>query len=268
MSVRNISLLKVVKRMSRKKKHHHEEHVDESWLIPYADLLTLLLALFIVLFASSSIDVQKFQQIAKSMSSAMSGGTGIMEFPSPLPDEQPQSLNAEDAKNDENENPEFDQQEKNELKELQEKINRYIDEKSLENQLQTVLTDDGLLITILNDVFFDSGVAQVRLKEQTLAKDIAQLLVSDPPRNVVISGHTDNVPINNSQFDSNWHLSVMRAVNFVKILLENENLDARSFSVKGFGEYQPVDTNETSAGRAKNRRVELLILPNENNEQQ
>lgn len=255
--------------MSKKKKHHHEDHVDESWLIPYADLLTLLLALFIVLFASSSIDAQKFQQMAQAMSSAFNGGTGMMDFPSPLPEEQPQSANKEDDKNEENENPDLDAKEqaelleKAELAELQKKINSYIQEKGLDNRLETRLTDEGLLITILNDVFFDSGKAEVRIGDQNLAKEISDLLVTKPPRNVVISGHTDNVPISTAQYESNWHLSVMRAVNFMKVLLENKDLDPRRFSAKGFGEYQPVATNDTSEGRAKNRRVELLILPNE-----
>jgi chemotaxis protein MotB len=267
MNEKRILLLKVVVKMSRKKKHHHEEHIDETWLIPYADLLTLLLALFIVLFAMSSIDVQKFQQLAKSMSSAMNGGTGIMEYPSPLPEDIPQSLYEEDAENDKAENPDFERKERSELALLQEKINKYIEENDLDDRLETILTDEGLLITILNDVFFDSGVAAVRLNDETLARDISKLLVSDPPRNVVISGHTDNVPINNAQFDSNWHLSVMRAVNFMKLLLENGELDPRRFSAKGFGEFQPVDTNDTPEGRAMNRRVEVLILPNEENDQ-
>ncbi|MFZ3589555.1 flagellar motor protein MotB [Bacillus sp. DJP31] len=254
--------------MSRKKKHHHEEHIDETWLIPYADLLTLLLALFIVLFAASSVDAQKFQQIAKSMSSAMSGGTGIMDFPSPLPEEQPQSANVEDAKNEQNENPDFEQQEKIELEELQKRINTKIEAKNLNTKLKTVLTDEGLLITVLDDVLFDPGKAIVRIKDQTLAMEISELLVSDPPRNIVISGHTDNVPISNPQFDSNWHLSVMRAVNFMKIVLENEKLDVRKLSAKGFGEFQPIDTNDTPEGRGKNRRVEVLVLPNELKDQQ
>ncbi len=249
--------------MSRKKKQHHEEHIDETWLIPYADLLTLLLALFIVLFAASSVDAQKFQQIAKSMNGAMSGGSGIMEFPTPLPEEQPQSSDVDDAENDKNKDPEFDEQEKIELEELQKKINAKITIKNLNNKLKTVLTDEGLLITVLDDVLFDPGKANVRFKDETIAREISELLVSNPPRDIIISGHTDNVPINNLLFESNWHLSVMRAVNFMKIILENEKLDVRKLSAKGFGEYQPVDTNETSEGRGRNRRVEVLILPNE-----
>lgn len=88
----------------------------------------------------------------------------------------------------------------------------------------------------------------------------------NPPRNIIVSGHTDNVPISNADYDSNWHLSVMRAVNFMKLLLENEKLDPRAFSAKGFGEYNPVADNATEAGQQKNRRVEILILPIEQNQ--
>ncbi|KAA0546672.1 flagellar motor protein MotB [Bacillus sp. BGMRC 2118] len=258
--------------MSKKKKHHHEDHVDESWLIPYADLLTLLLALFIVLFASSSVDAQKFQQMAQAFNSAFNGGTGMMDFPAPLPEDQPQSANKEDAKNEDNIIPEMDNMdakekaelmEKAELAEVQKKIDAYINEKGLDNRLETRLTDEGLLITILNDVFFDSGKSEVRISDMNLASEISELLVTKPPRNVVISGHTDNVPISTAQFESNWHLSVMRGVNFMKVILENEKLDPRRFSVKGFGEFQPVASNDTAEGRSQNRRVELLILPNE-----
>ena len=87
----------------------------------------------------------------------------------------------------------------------------------------------------------------------------------DPPRNIVISGHTDNVPIKTDEFDSNWDLSVMRAVNFMKeVAAGNEELDSKYFSVKGFGEYNPIATNDTEEGRAKNRRVEVLVQPRVN----
>lgn len=109
---------------------------------------------------------------------------------------------------------------------------------------------------------FDSGRADVREEDIAVAKEISDLLVTDPPHNVIISGHTDNVPIRNSNFSSNWELSVMRAVNFMKIILENEQLDPRMFSAKGFGEFQPIASNDTEEGKAKNRRVEVLILPN------
>jgi chemotaxis protein MotB len=99
-----------------------------------------------------------------------------------------------------------------------------------------------------------------------MASEIAELLIMDPPRNIIISGHTDNVPIRNSNFESNWELSVMRAVNFMKIILKNDQLDPKWFSAKGFGEFQPVAGNNTKEGRAKNRRVEILILPRTGNQ--
>ena len=256
--------------MSRKKKHkHHEEHVDESWLIPYADLLTLLLALFIVLFAASSVDVVKFKQIAYSLNSAFNGGTGVMKYPSVVP-QSPEDIpsDEEETNEDEDKNQEtideeaYKELEQKELKQLQDKINEYILENKLDEHLETKLTDEGLLVTILNDTFFNSGSAAVRPADKQLAKEISELLVMNPPRNIIVSGHTDNVPISNSQFDNNWHLSVMRAINFMKILLDNEKLDHKSFSAKGFGEYSPVAPNNTTDGRKKNRRVEILILPN------
>jgi chemotaxis protein MotB len=243
--------------MAKKKKHHHEDHIDETWLIPYADLLTLLLALFIVLFASSQIDAKKFQEIARSFNSALAGGTGVLEFPSPLEEEQQESGKQED-KNNKNQG-----YEKKELQQIQGKINQYIEKQKLDGKLKTTLTEEGLLVTILDDVLFDSGSADVRPQDRKLAKEISRLLVMNPPRSIIISGHTDNVPIHNSTFASNWELSVMRAVNFMKVLLENNQLDPRWFSAKGFGEYKPVASNDTEEGRRKNRRVEILILPNE-----
>ncbi|WP_299092922.1 flagellar motor protein MotB [uncultured Metabacillus sp.] len=249
--------------MARRKKHKHDEdHVDESWLVPYADLLTLVLALFIVLFAMSSVDAQKFQQIAKAFNSTFAGGTGVLDYPSPTTSDEMEQLNIQDKQLTKEAAEEAQKQlEQEKLKEVQEKINAYIKENMLETKLKTTLTDEGLLITILNDIFFDSGKAEIREKDKKLAMEISELLVMNPPRNIIVSGHTDNVPINTSDYDSNWHLSVMRAVNFMKLLIENEKLDPKAFSAKGFGEYKPVATNDTKEGRQKNRRVEVLILP-------
>lgn len=246
------------------KKKHDEEHVDESWLIPYADLLTLLLALFIVLFSMSSIDAKKFEQLARSFNSEFNGGTGVLDYPSPTPNEKMEQLNKQEEE-DKKEEQSLDAKEKEELKEVQNKINEYIESKNLNMDLKTTLTDEGLLVTILNDIFFDSGKANIRQKDEHLAREISELLVMNPPRNIIISGHTDNIPINNAEFDSNWELSVMRAVNFMKIVIENDKLNSEHFSAKGFGEFKPVASNDTKEGRQKNRRVEVLILPNKVN---
>jgi chemotaxis protein MotB len=259
--------------MRRRKKKHDDEHMDESWLIPYADLLTLLLALFIVLYASSSVDAQKFRELSQVFSEIFTGGTGMMEYPSPV---APQQSSDQDSKqvassgNDEEKEKELGKEEldkqaflkdQEELKEIQEKINQYIKTNNLEIQFVTKLTDEGLLLTIRDNVLFASGSAIVQGSDLSVAGELSALLEMNPPRNIIISGHTDNVPISNAEYDSNWELSVMRAVNFMKIILDNPKLDPQWFSAKGFGEFEPIADNATSEGRGQNRRVEVLILP-------
>lgn len=248
--------------MARKrKKVRHEEHMDESWLIPYADLMTLLLATFIVLFAMSSVDATKFQQLSKAFNDIFTGGTGVMDFSSPT-DGDPNSGNRDEgAVLGDKGKGSLGEKDQKELSELQERVNQYIQKNDLEEKLGTSLTGEGLLVTIRDNVFFESGSADVRGEDKQVAKEIGDLIVMDPPRSIIISGYTDNIPISTSTYSSNWDLSVMRAVNFMKILLENDKLNPEWFSAKGFGEFKPVASNNTPEGRAKNRRVEILIAP-------
>jgi len=246
-----------------KRKHKHEDHVDESWLIPYADILTLLLALFIVLFAASQVDAQKFKAISDSFNSALQGGTGVLDSESVIenPAQIPEFGEVNHTDGDPNEmTPEQDQKE---LGELQAKIEAYIDEKGLSPRLQTELTTKGLMLKIKEGVLYASGSADITSDSRNIAVEISKLLVTDPPRNIYIEGHTDNVPANSAEFPSNWELSSSRAINFMKILLENKNLDPKKFSATGYGEYQPIASNDTSTGRAENRRVAVLIAPYE-----
>jgi chemotaxis protein MotB len=265
--------------MSRKRKHKkHEEHVDESWLLPYADLLTLLLALFIVLFATSSIDAQKFNKISDSFSSVLHGGEGLLESNTSMTpgnetspavtDQDNEEEKIEDTKEaaatqEEKEVNEADLEaaEREELQKIQEKIETYIKDEDLSSKFSTDLTDEGLLLTINDNVLFNSGSSEVSVKDEEIAREISDLLVMDPPREVIISGHTDDDPISTSTYHSNWELSVMRSVNFMKVVLENDKLDPRWFSAKGYGEFKPIASNDTAEGKEKNRRVEVLILP-------
>ncbi|MDG5473307.1 flagellar motor protein MotB [Jeotgalibacillus sp. ET6] len=264
----------------RRKKHKHEEHVDESWLLPYADLLTLLLALFIVLFASSSVNEAKFQQMSQVFNDIFTGGENVLDYASLIEenDEEDQIDPVDGANETDMELTEAEQtvqeildvqaerdsaiaRDQEELKEIQRAINEYISKNNLNDQFATQLTDEGLLLTIRDNVLFASGSATVQASYSGAAEEVAQLLEFDPPRNVIISGHTDNVPIGSADFSSNWELSVMRAVNFMKLVINNPNLDPQWFSAKGFGEYQPIASNDSESGRAQNRRVEILILP-------
>jgi chemotaxis protein MotB len=275
--------------MAKKHKaHDHEEHIDETWLIPYADLLTLLLALFIVLFASSSVDAKKFDQLSQSLSAALDGGISFFESQSPVDldgttankkndgssedefdnlgqrIEEIQNRDQKDQdqdQNQENEQAQF-QKETEDLKKLQEKLNEYIQENGLSTQLETNLNQSQLMITIRDNALFPSGSAAVKPEAQVLAVAIADMLKDYPQFQIIVAGHTDDRPINTSQFESNWDLSAERALNFMKILLDNENVEPKRFSTIGYGEYRPIETNDTAAGRAQNRRVEVSVLRN------
>lgn len=247
--------------MKERRRKKEDEHIDESWLLPYSDLLTLLVALFIVLFAMSTVDNDKFQSLSHAFNKEMKGGTGFFDYPSPMPEG---SMESSDVSKDGNKRPEqsneqYEEQQK--LSQIQERVNAYVEENGLQNSLATSLTNEGLSVTIRDNILFDSGSADIRQENLNIAKEISNLLVMDVPRNIIVSGHTDNVPIKNAAYRSNWELSVMRAINFMRLLLENEQLNPELFSANGHGEFEPIATNDTAEGRAQNRRVEILIQP-------
>jgi chemotaxis protein MotB len=256
--------------MARKKKHHaehHEEHADETWLIPYSDLLTLLLALFIVLFASSNVDQKKLQQMANAFSMVFSNSASILEHPKTNPNYQEVSLvppRREDehgfsAFGMDNQKGQDFLRETAQLQEAKKKIDGYILRNNLGGELSTILAQDGLLIRIRDSALYASGSASLHPDAERLAKEIAKML-AELPQVVVISGHTDNVPINTWNFPSNWELSSSRAINFMKYLIASDvRLRPERFSAIGHGEYRPVAPNTTEEGRQKNRRVEILI---------
>jgi chemotaxis protein MotB len=236
------------------KKKKHEEHVDESWLVPYADILTLLLALFIVLFASSSVDQEKLDKMSAVFTQVFDGGTGFLEQPAPIPspnaesDQQPQQNSAylKDQK---------------ELAEIKDSVDNFIAVNEMEGQFATEMTDEGLLVTIRDSILFDPGKADVKPEYIPVVEELADVLVSNPPRSIVITGHTDNVPAG-PNFSSNMELSVMRASKFYLVLLNsNSQLKSENISAKGYGENKAIAPNDTPEGRAKNRRVEVLIQP-------
>lgn len=255
----------------RKRRQHSEDHSDETWLIPYADLLTLLLALFIVLFATSQIDQKKFDQLSRSFSAAFNGGESFFQPSSLIPlDDISLSPNRFPEKEEEPDLSKLTEEERaqleqynletQDLKQLEQEMNAYISENGLKTQLDTKLSATQLTITIRDNALFASGSAVVRDDARNLAIDIAKMLEQHPGYEIVVSGHTDDRPIHTVEFPSNWDLSLKRAGNFMKYLLDNPKLDPRRFSAVGYGEYHPIETNETAEGRGANRRVEVSIL--------
>ncbi|MFL0378128.1 flagellar motor protein MotB [Paenibacillus amylolyticus] len=255
--------------MKKAKKHEpHEEHIDESWLLPYSDLMTLLLALFITLFSMSSLDAAKFEQMASALSSALNGGSGVLDHTSMNPDTPGADLgkNKQEPTEITKKTPaqitdaQMAQKEQEDLEKLKKRLDQYISKNGLSDQLNTKLNQSELKITISDNALFSSGRADVKPESRSLAKAISSMLQEFPEYEVVVSGHTDNIPISNNQYKDNWDLSADRALNFLKILLLNTQLDPSKFTPSGYGEYHPVASNDTNTGRAQNRRVEVSII--------
>lgn len=244
--------------LAKKHKKHkkHEEHIDESWLVPYADILTLLLALFIVLFASSSVDQEKLERVSEVFSEIFDGGISVMDNPSVVPD--PNAIS--DEVTDQVMKYVRDQEE---LQDTLRRIEEFIAVNELEEQFEVIKVEDGGVQIIIRDsILFDPGRADIKPEYEAIAGELSTILYSDIPRRIIIRGHTDNVPMNNAQFHSNWDLSGMRATRFLDSILEsNPDLDPSYFSAIGKSEYEPIADNATPEGRAKNRRVEVLIQP-------
>jgi chemotaxis protein MotB len=252
-----------------KRKEEHEEHQDESWLIPYADLLTLLLALFIVLFASSTVDKETMNAMQMAFfeeyngvlpepaaDSPGLGGVNVQQ-PSaapgasakPAPTAEGTGVAAEEL-----------------VSVLHKNFATYVEENGLESEMRIEAQPEGLLITLTSDIWFPSGSAEINASQKEIAAQIAGMIAnaqdeSQVMLSVIVSGHTDNVPIHGTIFKNNWGLSVTRAVNFMEELMNNSSLGPSNFSARGFGEYEPIDTNDTVEGRQHNRRVEVMIAP-------
>jgi len=241
---------------------HHEEHMDETWLIPYSDLLTLLLALFIVLFASAQVDQKKFEQLAQSFNEAFKGDTSIFQStrtPPKLTEAKPNKTEQTPTfiSNDKSGQ---HKQEAAQLADIKAFLDKYVQDKGLSGSLETALTEDGLMIRIRDSALFPSGSAELLPESRVLALAIDKILLQ-VQQNIIISGYTDNIPINTYEFPTNWDLSSKRALNFMKFILSQDpQLKPEKFSAIGYGEYRPIVPNDTDVNRAKNRRVEIQIV--------
>ncbi len=143
--------------------------------------------------------------------------------------------------------------------ELEDRLRQEIDDK----QVKVEMLERGLVITFVAEVLFDSGKAKLRPEALSTLDKVAEVLKTTVrDLNVGIEGHTDNVPIKHSGWKSNWELSSHRALSVLHYLIESEDIEADRLSATGYGEFRPVAGNETAQGRQKNRRVEIVILPN------
>ena len=265
-------------RRHKKRSHHEEEHENEErWLVSFADMMTLLFCLFMVLFAISSVNTSKFEELAKSLQDAfsgrvMSGGKALMTTGSseqsaqsqptpPLPALMPvtQVTQDEAAPKNEAEADRRAREEEQELQALRKRVQALARQEGVADNVQVSVRPRGLVIELLTDgVFFDSGAAVVKTRAQGLLVKIAHVIAGERRHPVVVEGHTDSAPIATAQFPSNWELSGARAGAVVRVF-ERSGVNGKRMSTQGFGSQMPAASNATAAGRSRNRRVVAVL---------
>lgn len=238
--------------MARKQKPEECKQKVAEYMLTYGDMMTLLLCFFVLLFSFSSIDAKKFEAIMESFSGALGvldGGTTIQD--SPVIDSGLDDINISsevlEMENFEN---------------LEKKIQSYLEENNLTEDVSILNEDAGLLLRFQDNIIFDTGSDQMKDQALNIISYIAQLLKAEEFKDKFISieGHTDNIPVSSSRFPSNWELSVARSSNVVRFLVQQSDIDPQRISAAGYSEYHPVSDNTTAEGRAKNRRVDIMIL--------
>ena len=268
----------------------HEEHVNhEAWVIPYADLLTLLMAMFVALFAISNVDLMKFKKLAEGFSEALNagggasatvidlGGSGEKIFTIPL-NALAQAAAAGAAQGAEAElDPsgsaaavvrlqnlpqavaDAERAAGKELSEVQAIVNAQAAASGFSANLQTKIDDRGLVITVVTDaVVFGSGSADLGSNGAEILNVVGQALAT-VDNHILVEGHTDNVPISTGAYPSNWELSGARAGAVLRYFENNSALTTGRLQSAGFADTRPIDTNDTDAGRTRNRRVEVIV---------
>ncbi|MCR3761015.1 OmpA/MotB family protein [Clostridium felsineum] len=241
-----------------KKKKHEEPENSERWLLTYSDLITLLMAFFIVMYASSTVSKSKFAQIAQSLKAGFEGSTGKTIIG---------NEDAVDIKTSNNyvtqqsnkQNASAEKTEENKLKDVKQKIDQYVKENGMQGSVTTNLEEKGLVVSIVDTLMFDRGRAEVKPDFEKKLVEIGKIL-NTIDNYIRIEGHTDNTPISNSQYPSNIELGSARSNNVEHILLDTAKIPPTQMYTVSYADTRPVADNNTDVGKARNRRVDIVIL--------
>jgi len=236
----------------------------ERWLVSYADFITLLFAFFVVLYAFAKTDEKKQVQVSAAISTAFRS-LGLFPGAALHPTRQRHSDVAAQSSNgplsivvaQELVAP---PSVRRNLEHLEHQLQQSLSGQISQNTVAIHLGRDGLVISLREAGFFHSGSATPRPRSINTLNEIASSL-GRTPYDVRIEGHTDNVPIHNAEFDSNWELSTARATRIARLFLQFHAISPDRLSAAGYSEYHPVASNATAEGRAMNRRVDLVVMP-------
>lgn len=233
--------------MRRKKQRAGKSNL-ERWLLTYADLITLLMIFFVVMYALSSINAKKFQAVAMSLSNAMGGGHSVLN--------QPGSSIAGITGID---NQFVDLAEVNDMERIRQQLQDYIDENGLGGKVTVNVEERGVVLSFQDVALFPLGSAELTPYAKEMIGKMGQIL-SQTKQYLRVEGHTDNLPINTRQFPSNWELSVARATSVVQELIHVLKIAPERLSASGYGEFRPRVANDSDEHRQQNRRVDIVVL--------
>ncbi|MBP1890061.1 chemotaxis protein MotB [Clostridium moniliforme] len=224
-----------------RKKRKTDDVNSNGWMDTYADTITLLLTFFILLYSFSTTDNKKLRLIAAAFENTMLGKST---------NQATGGGNAEAAIKTEYEN-------------LVDKVNEIIKKNDLEKVIKVREEDSGVVLQLSDSILFDSGRAELK-KDSTKILDVISNIIPKITNEISVQGHTDNVPIHNSKYDSNWELSTARAVTVLQYFIEVKKISPKRFSANGYGEYRPLVANSNAKNRAVNRRVDIVIMQQRN----
>lgn len=246
----------------RRQNANHVSH--ERWLVSYADFITLLFAFFVVMYAFAKADERKQAQVSQAIDTAFRSMGMFHDHPGEhakridgLTGEADTTPALQPVMEEDLESP---AKARDDLWHIRREIASKLQGEVQQGSVFISMGKDGLVISLREAGFFDSGSAKPHPRTRAVLAAIGDAL-ADTGMDVHVEGHTDTEPIHNAQFDSNWELSAARATSIARMLLNLHAVPPESLSAAGYGEFHPVATNQTAAGRAQNRRVDLVIAP-------
>ncbi|MGB7283628.1 MAG: flagellar motor protein MotB [Candidatus Acidiferrum sp.] len=257
----------------RRRKRHPEHVSHDRWLVSYADFITLLFAFFVVLYASSQVDKRKIGRLALSIQVAFQE-LGVFETSNtkiPLSDSEAVPFSEVQVVENSERSTDLDHfvqpmkgmlspnQSSAPMKDLQSELEKALAPEILKHVVEVKASREGIVVSLREIGFYDSGSANLRPSSRQAIDRLAAILRAHT-ESLRIEGDTDNVPIHNSRFDSNWELSTARAADLIKLFITQYHFDPARLSAAGYAEYRPVASNATPEGRARNRRVDIVIL--------
>ncbi|WP_430784731.1 flagellar motor protein MotS [Virgibacillus flavescens] len=256
--------------MKRRPLKRNKKTGSPKWMVTYADMVTLILVFFILLFSMSQLDQMKFEAVSNSFKDRT-----VFEFnPSAVPLDNPDNLLNENNSGELN-RPEQtnnfsasddDQvaEQKDSLNKLMTNVEQYLDRNELNNVISASRNERGVVLVLQELILFEPGEADILQSGEPFLNKISSLL-AEIPNQVKVEGHTDNKPMSSFRFPSNWELSGARASSVVRYLVNKHNFDESRFTIVGYSDTKPLAPNDSPENMSKNRRVEIVILENNSN---